>query len=330
MAPPVTQAAAPQAPIELRTALAQLMRDLPGEYDSEPQRFFEAQYNTPLDRQHARVYRRFTRIDAPALGEHVLVATVHAGDRTAPLDLDQFIVWTLAVDETRRAVRMSPRQFREPARYQAIAADADRLRALAPGELVPAAGVAGCDLYWMPLGRQLRARSDAGRCRAASARGVAVDVDWEWLLNDEELWIHFVGRDSRGQQQLGHPDQTHWRLGKARRFECFLAYRPEQGPEQLHNGISMHDRGDVLTIELRDSRGVTPVHLELIRGVWPSNSGRNYLDLLRFAVFEGARDAAPDARVLRGSATASAASDRAGFTIGALSARCKLPKPGSL
>jgi hypothetical protein len=61
--------------------------------------------------------------------------------------------------------------------------------------------------------------------------------------------------------------------------------------------------------------------------MWPSNSGRNYVELLRFAVFEGARDAAPDARVLRGNAIASAASDRAGFAIGALSARCKLPKP---
>jgi hypothetical protein len=320
-------AAATNSPIELKTALARLMASLPGEYDSEPQRFFEAEYKTPPEQQHARVYRRFTRIEAPDVGANVLVATVHGGDKYAPFDLAEFQVWTLTVDETRRAVRMSPRRFRDPAKYQAIATDAARLRGLAASELVPATGAAGCDLYWRLIGSQLRARNDPGTCQMTLRRqDVEATFDWEWLLNDEELWITFAGRDANGRLVMGRADQTHWRLMKARTFECFVAYRPEAGPEQVLNGLSMHDRGDVLRLELKDGAVSRPAFLELIRGVWPSNSGRNYLDLLRFSLYEGRPEDPPEARKLLGNSTGSAATDRAGFTIGNLSSRCKLPK----
>jgi hypothetical protein len=320
-------AAATNSPIELKTALARLMAGLPGEYDSEPQRFFEAESRTPPAQQHARVYRRFTRIDAPDVGANVLVATVHGGDKYAKFDTAEFQVWTLTVDEARRAVRMSPRRFRDSTKYQAIATDAARLKGLAAAELVPATGAAGCDLYWRLVGTQLRGRTDPGACRMTLQRQAAeASFDWEWLFNDEELWITFAGRDPGGRLVMGRADQTHWRLMKARTFECFLAYRPESGPEQLLNGLSMHDRGDVLRLELQDGAVRRPVFLELIRGVWPSNSGRNYLDLLRFSLYEGRPEDPPESRKLLGNATGSAATDRAGFTIGNLSSRCKLPK----
>ncbi len=322
-------AAATNSPIELKTALERLMNELPGEYDSEPQRFFEAEYKTPPALQHARVYRRFTRIDAPEIGANVLVATVHAGDRYAKFDPVEFQVWTLSVDETRRAVTMSPRRFRDVAKYQAIATDAAKLAGLAASELDAATGAAGCVLYWRQLGTQLRGRNDPGTCRTTLQRqAVEARFDWEWLLTGEELWISFAGRDAAGRMLMGRTDQTHWRLMKARTFECFVAYRPDGGPEQVLNGLAMHDRGDVLRLELKDGTTVRPVFLELIRGFWPSNSGRNYLDLLRFSLYEGRPEDAPEKRRLLGNATGSAATDRAGFTIGNLSSRCKLPKRG--
>jgi len=324
---PAWPAAATNSPIELKTALARLMASLPGEYDSEPQRFFEAEYKTPPDQQHVRVYRRFTRIEAPDVGAHVLVATVHGGDKYAAFDLAEFQVWTVTVDETRRAVRMSPRRFRDPAKYQAIATDATKLAGLAASELLPATGAAGCDLYWRLIGTQLRGRNDPGTCRTRLRRqALEATFEREWLLNDEELWITFAGREAGGRLVMGRADQTHWRLMKARTFECFVAYRPQDGSEQVLNGLSMHDRGDVLRLELKDGAVTRPVYLELIRGVWPSNSGRNYLDLLRFSLYEGRPEDPPETRKLLGNATGSAATDRAGFTIGNLSSRCKLPK----
>ncbi len=322
-------AAATNSPIELKTALARLMTGLPGEYDSEPQRFFEAEYKTPPERQHQRVYRRFTRIDAPDIGANVLVATVHGGDKYSKFDTAEFQVWTLTVDEARRAVRMSPRRFRDTEKYQPIATDAARLKGLAASELVPASGAAGCDIYWRLIGTQLRGRTDPGTCRTKLQRlGVDASFDWDWLFNEEELWITFAGRDASGRMVMGRPDQTHWRLMKARTFECFVAYRPEGGPDQVLNGLAMHDRGDVLRVELKDGGVTRPAFLELIRGVWPSNSGRNYLDLLRFSMYEGRPEDPSATRKMLGNATGSAATDRAGFTIGNLSARCKLPNRG--
>ena len=322
MAAPVQ---ATNSPIELKTVLKDLMAHLPGEYDNEPQRFFEEEYKTPKDMQHQRVYRAFTRIDAPEAGENVIVATVHSGSKDAAFDRTEFQVWTLSVDEARKAVRMSPRKFKDPAKYMPIATDAARLKGLPASELVPANGAAGCDIFWRLNGQQMLGRTDPGTCHATLERlKVDATFNWEWLLNEEELWITFDGRDASGQLVMGRPDQTHWRLGKARTFECFLSYRPQQGAPQVNNGFLMHDRGGIYRTALKKGNVDQPVFIELIRGMWPSNSGRNYLDLLRMQVYEGRPEDAPATWKLIGNATGSAETDRAGFTSQDLSGRCKL------
>lgn len=321
-------AAATNSPIELKGVVASLMAWLPGEYDSEPQRFFEAEYITPPDQQHQRIYRAFTRIEAPDVGENVIVATVHASVKYSAFDFAEFQVWTVSVDVARQAVVMSPRKFKDPEAFRGIATYAAKLKGLKAYQLAPASGAAGCDIVWRLIGTQLRGHTEPGRCTSTlrRANGEAT-FDWEWLLNDEELWITFAGKDGAGNLVMGRADQTHWRLMKARTFECFLAYRPDGGPEQVHNGFAMHDRGDVHRLDLKDARGTTPVFLELIRGVWPSNSGRNYLDLLRFTVYEGDPAKPREELKIIGNSLGSAGTDRAGFAAGPLSARCKLPKP---
>ena len=243
----------------------------------------------------------------------------------------EFQVWTISVDDARKAVKMSPRKFKDPAAFQAVATDAAKLKGLTAEQLVPASGAAGCNIYWRLIGTQLRGQTDPGACGTTLQRlNVKATFDWEWLLNDEELWINFAGRDAAGKLVMGRADQTHWRLMKARAFECFLSYRPEGGNEQVHNGFTMHDRGDIHRLDLKDRAGTKPVFLDLIRGFWPSNSGRNYVDLLRFQVYDGKPEDPPESWKLIGNATGSAATDRAGFAAGPLSARCKLPKPTGL
>jgi hypothetical protein len=317
-------ALATNSAIELKTALKDLMAKLPGEYDNEPQRFFEAEYKTPKELQHQRVYRAFTRIDAPEVGENVIVATVHSGDKYSAFDGAEFQVWTLAVDDARQAVRMSPRKFKEPAKYIPIATDAAKLKGLSASELIPAKGAAGCDILWRLHGTQLLGRTDPGTCNATLTRlQTEAAFSWEWLLNDEELWITFDGRDPTGKLVMGRADQTHWRLGKARNYECFLSYRPAKGEPQVHNGFIMHDRGDIHRIELKDGKKARPVFIELIRGMWPSNSGRNYLELVRMQVYDGTPEAFSEDSLI-GNATGSGETDRVGFTAQDLSGRCKL------
>lgn len=320
-------AAATNSPIELKTALKSLMAWLPGEFDSEPQRFFETEYKTPADLVHRRVFRAYTRIQAPQLGENLLVAQVRDGGKDGRFDEMEFQLWTLSVDSTRRVVRMWPRRFKDPARFRDHAGDPAAFNGLSDADLLPAQGAAGCEILWRLNVHQLRGTTVPGACSGAVAAGrPSLQWEWEYLLDAEELWINFAGRDSTGRIAFGRADQTHWRLGKARDFECFLVYRPGQGEEQGDKRFHLNDRGEVRRFELKDGRGSRPVFMTLIRGMWPSNSGRNYLDLLRLQVYEGRPEEAPGTWKSIGNSIGSAATDRVGFATPTLTGRCKLAR----
>jgi len=322
-------ALATHSPIELRTTLATLMERLPGRFDNAAQLFFERETKTPEAEQHGRVFRSFLRIDAPALGSNVLVAQVRYGGDTGRFDDAEFQVWTLEVDTDRKAVRMSPRRFRNPAPYQGRALDPATFRGLGPADLLPATGAAGCELYWRKYGQDLRAVTEPAECRRRST-SLKRDLAWSWemILTESELWVNVAGEDDQGRIVSGRPDQVHWRLGKAREFECLLGYRPpDGGPPQINNGPHIHDRGGVLEWT---TKGPSPrtFHYELLRGMWPSNSGRNFEDLLRISLYEvDARDST--ARRLIGVGWASAASDRASMANDTYNARCKLFDPAA-
>lgn len=324
--PPAT---ATNSPIELRTALTTLMERLPGRFDNAAQLFFEQETRTPPAEQHGRVFRSFLRIDAPSIGDDVLVAQVRYGGEAGQFDIAEFQVWTLAVDAERKAVRMAPRRFRDPGRYKDRALDPVAFKDLAPADLLPAEGSAGCDLYWRKYGDDLRAVTNPGECRRRSA-SLRKDLDWAWeyILTDDELWLNFAGRDEQGRIVSGRPDQVHWRLGRAREFECLLGYRPPDGSApQVNNGPHIHDRGGVLTWTTR-APAVRSFQYELLRGMWPSSSGRNYEDLLRVSMYEvDPRDS--KARQLLGVGWASAASDRASMSNGVYNVRCKLFDPSA-
>jgi hypothetical protein len=322
-------ALATNSPIELRTTLATLMERLPGRFDNAAQLFFDQETKTPPAEQHGRVFRSFLRVDAPAIGANVLVAQVRYGGDAGRFDDAEFQVWTLAVDAEHKAVRMAPRRFRDPGPYRDRALDAAAFKGLTPADLLPAEGSAGCDLYWRKYGEDLRAVTAPGECRRRSM-SLQKDIDWSWeyILSGTELWVSFAGRDERGRIVAGRADQVHWRLGKAREFECLLGYRPPDGSApQVNNGPHIHDRGGVLTWTTR-APAVRTFQYELLRGMWPSNSGRNYEDLLRVSLYEvDPRD--PKTRQLLGVGWASAASDRASMSNGIYNVRCKLFDPSA-
>jgi len=324
-----SSASATNSPIELRTTLATLMERLPGRFDNAAQLFFERETKTPEAEQHGRVFRSFVRIEAPALGANVLVSQVRYGGDAGQFDDAEFQVWTLAVDADRKVVRMSPRRFRDPGRYKELAPDAAAFRGLTPADLLPAEGAAGCDLHWRKYGEDLRAVTAPGECRRRST-SLKKDLDWSWeyILTDSELWLNFAGQDDKGRLVSGRPDQVHWRLGKARDFECLLGYRPPDGSApQVNNGPRIHDRGGVLEWTTK-APSVRTFHYELLRGMWPSNSGRNYEDLLRVSMYEvDARD--PQAKQLIGVGWASVASDRASMGNDTYNVRCKLFDPAA-
>ena len=326
-----TTVEATNSPIELKTALKTLMTWLPGQFDSEPQRFFEEEYKTPKDLVHGRVYRSFTRIDAPELGENVLVAAVRYGGDDGRSDPGEFQVWTVAIDKDRAAIRMSPRRFKDPKPFEDSARDASKFKGLHADALAPPQGASGCDLLFRLRGIQLVGETEPGVCSSVSVETKTRLVwEWEWTLNAEELWISFAGRDANGKIASGRPDQTPWRLGKARDMECFISYRPDpKGPAQGQNGFTMHDRGDVTLFDFKDEHGAPkPMMMTLTRGMWPSNSGRNYVDLLRLEVYEGTPATPVAGRQFVASSHGSATTDRVAFALPTITGRCKVKKEG--
>ncbi|MDX2223572.1 MAG: hypothetical protein SFV21_12530 [Rhodospirillaceae bacterium] len=321
-------AQATNSPIELRTAMVALIERLSGQFDSAPQVEAQAALGTPEKERHGRVYRSFTRIDAPALGDNVLVATVRYGGKAGQFDNGEFQVWTVAVDAERKAVRMSPRRFKDPDKYKDRALDAAAFAGLAPSDLVPASGAASCDIYWRLYGQDLRGASDLAACKSMStATKTELAWDWQYVLSDSELWLTFAGRDASGKIASGRADQAFWRLGKARAFECLFGYRPKDGEPQSINGPHMHDRGDVHVWQTKAPNART-FHYELLRADWPARTGRGTEDLLRIRIYDG-DPTMPQSRTLLGEGWASAASDRASFGDGEFNGRCKLFDPGA-
>ena len=323
-----TPALATNSPIELRTVLATLMEQLPGRFDNAAQLFFEQESKVAEKDLHGRVFRSFVRIDAPAIGPNVLVAQVRYGGETGSFDDGEFQVWTLAVDANKKAVKMAAQKFKDPARYKANAFDAAAFKGLTPADLAPAEGAASCPIFWRKYGDDLRGVIAPGDCkRMSSILKAEVEWAWEFILTAEELWITYAGRDAAGKIVSGRPDQAHWRLGKARAFECLLGYRPPNGAPQVNNGPHIHDRGGVLVWKTKAPAERT-FHYELLRGMWPSNSGRNYEDLIRITMYEG-EPADVKGRKLIGIGWASSESDRASFGDRVHNARCKLFDPSA-
>ena len=322
--PPV---AATNSSPELKIVLGNLMSWLPGEYDNAAQVFFEREQETPEQDIHQRIYRAYHRVDAPAVGENVLLFEVRNGGKHGPLDMAEYQVWILSLDSERKAVRMSPRRFVDEKKHLDAVRDPALLRGLTAADLKPGEGVAGCDIWWRLRGRQLVGMTAPGACKGTSRRtGEEMDFTWEFTQNEAEQWIGFAGRDAAGNIVFGREDQTEWRLDKARDFECLFGYSPPREERVFLNGARMHDRGDVFVWEAK-ARTPKTFHIHLIRGMWPSRSGRNFEDLLRIYMYDGDPGDPPDAGTLLGVGWAGAASDRASFSSGVHNARCKLFDP---
>jgi hypothetical protein len=200
---------------ELEQALPRLLHLLSGEFDSQTQLLAEKQAGTPEALVHGWVNRSFTRIDAPDVGEHVVVTAVRYGGRDGSFDNGEFQVWTLSVDTQRNAIKMSPRRFREPERWIAFSRDAAALAGLGSDDLLPPQGAAGCDILWQPDGKHLQGTTDPALCVAVSST-LNVPLSWEWryLLEADALWISFAGRNEAGDIVNGRQDRLPWRLDR--------------------------------------------------------------------------------------------------------------------
>ena len=317
-------AAATDSPAELEMVRQRLMAWLPGEYDSQPQKALEEALGTPKDLVHGRVYRVFTRIDMKELGEHVLLAQVRYGGKNGAVDKNEVQLFVLTIDNNYGAVRMSPRRIVDV--DAAVGADRDvkRLAMIAPDMKAAPTAPAGCDIWWRLHGSELRGVTEPADCRSVSRSGQRLAWEWEFLLRPEELWINFGGRSEDGRLANGRPDQIHWRLYKARDFDCSLSSQTSPGQYQEVSRFAIHDRGDIHRASYEDGGQTKEIFVELIRGPESLPSGDYRPDVLRFQVYEGRSEGPRDKAVVVGGGSAPGPSDMIAFTSPGLRGQCNV------
>lgn len=308
---------------ELAKVLDDLMAWLPGEYTSIPQVFLERALGAPPDGEHETYYRVFAEIDAPQLAEHVIYTQTQLDGDDGTILPGQQQVFLISIDEEKRTVAVEGRRIKDPETYVDAHLHPETWATIAPD---PDFG-GNCAFNWRRHGNQLRGLlGDHGQCTMTSKRsGQEMTWDAEWILNPGELWIYDNGTLADGTLFAGREDRTHLRMYKAQRHECFISFRFPDGTAQVVNPFFMHDRGDTFTIVTEEDEPRT-LHVEFLNSLWPSNSGRNYVDLMRLTVHDAEPGDFEDEDVI-GFAWAAPGSDRVGFTAEGLSARCKKAKP---
>lgn len=192
-----------------------LLTQLPGVYDSEAHKLEDEAKGLPKELVHGWVNRSFTLIDAPDVGEHVMVMTVRYNGPDGSWDDAEFQTWTVHLDEERDMVRMDPHRFKDPERYKPISRDAAAMAGMTKDELLPPEGAAGCPIYWTMADGKLTGSTDPKECINMSYM-MKMELGWEWsyVMEEDALWLNYAGYNEAGELVNGRQDQLPWRLDR--------------------------------------------------------------------------------------------------------------------
>ena len=185
-----------------------------GKYDSREQMNEDIANDIPEGQRHFRVVRSFAQLDAPKVGQAVMLSTVeyHVSNRWI-FDLNEFLVWTLTPSEDDKSFRMQPLAFKKREQRLPYATQPDKLSGFGPAALQPAAGGSNCVLVWTRSDNGFVARSEP--CSVMSTtKGVMLNWDWKMQLTEDALWIEFNGRDETGASLDGTDGMTPYRLDR--------------------------------------------------------------------------------------------------------------------
>lgn len=193
--------------------LEDLMILLPGEYDGERHLREDIVAGVPKADRHGWVNRSFTKIDAPDVGDNVIVQTVVYNGRDGFFDRSEFIVWTITGDEKREGVSMQPRWFKDVDAYIPLSRTASALAGLKPSDLKAAGGAAGCEVFWTREDGAFVGATKAGECVTTSDEGARYWL-WQYELTASALKADFKGLAEDGTVVSERSDGIPWRLDR--------------------------------------------------------------------------------------------------------------------
>ncbi|MEP2379001.1 hypothetical protein [Parasphingorhabdus sp.] len=217
-----------------------LMENWPGEYDNiEQLELLAVSYGgARKDNSADRTYARVARLDAPQLGDNVLlIEDYRSNDRTTAF---RKRVYVLSSDETIKAIRV--RQFRVP--------EGTKL-----GRDTKFQAIAGCDIL-------INRNGDFYEGTLADKNCSDDPADYSMKLSANQYWTK-AGMIAAGS----------WRhMEKARRFACMIDFPKTAGgrPTVTHHYIKIHDQGGEFSFVHPDGREM----LLFMRNTWSDGMHR--------------------------------------------------------
>lgn len=185
-----------------------------GEFDSFRQMQADITARIAGDNKHGRVNRYFTKIDAPDVGESVLVgSTRYSGPPDWYFDRTEFLVWSFQVTDDGQNIKMSPHRFKNLESKIQYARQADKLIGIQPDDLEAAVSGAACDIIWTPIETGFEGRSLP--CKVLSTtQGVELNWNWHYQITPQALWVEFSGETDAGDVLFSTPKGSPYRLDK--------------------------------------------------------------------------------------------------------------------
>lgn len=196
-------------PVDAEAFVAMLL----GEYDSLRQQLEDQRAEVPKEEAHMRVNRRFFRVDAPAVGNTVVVSNTIYGTATGGWNYDEleFMVWTVTPVDNGTALLMSPRRFKDMENRLPFAYAPEKLGGFTDDDLETAIGGAACEILWTQSNTGYSGRTKP--CRVMSeTQNKMFDWTWTFELDTQGLWITFEGTD--GDTRYGTPIGKPYRLDR--------------------------------------------------------------------------------------------------------------------
>jgi len=186
---------------------------LEGEFDSGKHMRRDKRNEVPKEQAHGWVNRSFVKIDAPEVGDPVLVsATKYGGDKWTE-DKYEFLVWTFSGDEDSDGIVMSPRRLKDYESRLIDARNATKLSGINPQNLEQGESGAACDILWIQTATGFEGTTDP--CEVMSTtHEVMLNWIWEFNVTEDALQISFRGEDDNGKAYDATPSDSPYVLDR--------------------------------------------------------------------------------------------------------------------
>ncbi len=233
--------------------LKQFEQQIIGEFDNYNQVNFETNDFLKAEdipaTKHARLYKKVVKLAAPQLGEYVFYEQTHQGGQEQPIYRKSIMV--LTADYKANALI---------AKNYKLVEDLDVLKEqnrLSHKQLKPLGD--DCDTRFSLRGTSFVGKINQKRCKVASKHGGHVFIGGDFVISESGYWHLEAGYDAQGKMLFGRADQQFYQLTRAKRFNCWAAFKTNKLKENgepywdFFSGLSLHNQGDIAKFTTTDS-----------------------------------------------------------------------------